>query len=67
MSYIEVMIVEDHGKYVGRQAILRESHASLFVDIIKTSRVSATVKHPDGSLQKALWLKLSVEQEVSVT
>jgi hypothetical protein len=63
MPFIEVLTVEDHEKYVGRKAVLHGLDASLFVDIVKTSRVSATVKHPDGSLQKAMWSKLSVEME----
>lgn len=60
-GYIEILIVDDHAKYVGRKAVLHESDASWFVDIVKTSRTSATIRHPRGGMMKAVWHKLSVE------
>ena len=61
MSYIEMLVVDDHEKLVGRKAILCEDHASLFVEIVRTSHSAATVKHGDGQLQKCPWGKLLVE------
>ena len=61
MNYIEILVVDDHEKYVGHKAILYESDASFFVEITKTSRYAATIRHANGSLQKAPWGKLSVE------
>lgn len=59
-GYITIHTVNEHEQYIGRQAILCEANLSSFVQIIKTSRCAATVKHKNGSLQKCLWGNLSI-------
>lgn len=57
---IEILTVNDHTKYIGRDAILFEPNLSSFVKIIRTTPHTAVIKHKNNELQKCLWGKLAV-------
>ncbi len=53
MNYINILIVEDYTKYIGKKAILIDSIDGLLsVIIIGGSRVNAKIQHMDGGLLK---------------
>jgi hypothetical protein len=64
MGHIDVLINTNPELYIGSKAILCENNSSVFVTILGATPSSATVRHPDGQLQKALWGKLLVDNEI---